>query len=106
MKYLLAIYGDESAQESMPPEAFEANMKEWFDYDEQIRSSLNVLSGSALEPSSRSRSRAPSFGYVGARIPLPGLTEATERVFREEYGRVFATLVRIFGDFDVAEEAI
>ncbi len=33
-------------------------------------------------------------------------TEVAERVFREEYGRVFATLVRVFGDFDVAEEAI
>ncbi len=33
-------------------------------------------------------------------------TEVAERIFREEYGRVFATLVRVFGDFDVAEEAI
>ena len=34
------------------------------------------------------------------------VTEVAEEVFREEYGRVFATLVRAFGDFDVAEEAI
>ena len=33
-------------------------------------------------------------------------SQAAEKVFREEYGRVFATLVRVFGDFDVAEEAI
>ena len=30
---------------------------------------------------------------------------AVERVFREEYGRLIATLVRRFGDLDVAEEA-
>jgi RNA polymerase sigma-70 factor (ECF subfamily) len=30
---------------------------------------------------------------------------ATERIFREEYGRVVASLVRRFGDIDVAEEA-
>ena len=30
---------------------------------------------------------------------------AVERVFREEYGRLIATLVRRFGDIDVAEEA-
>jgi RNA polymerase sigma-70 factor, ECF subfamily len=30
---------------------------------------------------------------------------AVERVFREEYGRVIASLVRRFGDIDVAEEA-
>ena len=37
---------------------------------------------------------------------MNGPTEVAEKVFREEYGRVFATLVRVFGDFDVAEEAI
>ena len=34
------------------------------------------------------------------------VAQVAERVFREEYGRVFASLVRAFGDFDVAEEAI
>ncbi len=28
-----------------------------------------------------------------------------DRVFREEHGRVVATLVRYFGDIDVAEDA-
>ena len=32
--------------------------------------------------------------------------ETIDHVFREEYGRVVATLVRVFGDLDVAEEAI
>ncbi|MFI7127658.1 RNA polymerase sigma factor [Nonomuraea sp. NPDC050153] len=31
---------------------------------------------------------------------------AVERVFREEYGRAVAVLVRVFGDIDVAEEAV
>jgi RNA polymerase sigma-70 factor (ECF subfamily) len=34
-----------------------------------------------------------------------GATAAVERVFREEYGRLIATLVRRFGDIDIAEEA-
>src|SRR5438874_10203250 len=29
-----------------------------------------------------------------------------ERVFREEYGRAVAVLVRVFGDIDLAEEAV
>src|SRR4029077_12907435 len=29
-----------------------------------------------------------------------------ERLFREEYGRAVAVLVRVFGDIDVAEEAV
>jgi RNA polymerase sigma-70 factor, ECF subfamily len=32
-------------------------------------------------------------------------SEAIERIFREEYGRVVASLVRRFGDIDIAEEA-
>jgi RNA polymerase sigma-70 factor (ECF subfamily) len=32
-------------------------------------------------------------------------TTAVERVFREEYGRLIAALVRRFGDIDIAEEA-
>lgn len=36
-----------------------------------------------------------------------GPTEATiELVFREAYGRILATLIRIFGDFDLAEDAL
>ncbi|MQA83397.1 MAG: sigma-70 family RNA polymerase sigma factor [Streptosporangiales bacterium] len=31
---------------------------------------------------------------------------AIERVFREEYGRAIAVLVRVFGDIDLAEEAV
>ena len=37
---------------------------------------------------------------------MTSASEAAERVFREEYGRVFASLVGTFGDFDTAEEAI
>ncbi len=37
---------------------------------------------------------------------MTSASEAAERVFREEYGLVFASLVRTFGDFDTAEEAI
>src|SRR5689334_439874 len=32
--------------------------------------------------------------------------ETLEKVFREEYGRVIATLIRISGSFDTAEEAL
>ncbi|HEV3263957.1 MAG TPA: RNA polymerase sigma factor [Acidimicrobiales bacterium] len=38
---------------------------------------------------------------------MPGLAVSEiERVFREEYGRSVAVLVRVFGDLDVAEEAV
>jgi RNA polymerase sigma-70 factor (ECF subfamily) len=38
---------------------------------------------------------------------MPGLAvSAIEHVFREEYGRAVAVLVRVFGSIDVAEEAV
>src|SRR5580704_18316513 len=43
----------------------------------------------------------------GAETAVTGLPEAgVERVFREEYGRAVAVLVRSFGDIDIAEEAV
>src|SRR6476659_2280912 len=36
---------------------------------------------------------------------MEGGTAAVERVFREEYGRLIASLIRRFGDIDIAEEA-
>jgi len=35
----------------------------------------------------------------------PDSTAAIERIYREEYGRIVASLVRRFGDIDIAEEA-
>jgi RNA polymerase sigma-70 factor (ECF subfamily) len=37
---------------------------------------------------------------------MPNFPEAIEQVFRAEYGRAVAVLVRVFGDIDVAEEAV
>jgi RNA polymerase sigma-70 factor, ECF subfamily len=31
---------------------------------------------------------------------------AVERIYREDYGRILATLIRVFGDFDLAEDAL
>ena len=40
--------------------------------------------------------------------PSDSIVDATdlERIFREESGRVVATLVRLFGDIDIAEEMV
>ena len=38
---------------------------------------------------------------------MPAIDAADlERIFREESGRVVATLVRLFGDIDIAEEMV
>src|SRR5918912_1977399 len=38
--------------------------------------------------------------------PEAPTAQAVERVFREQYGRMLATLIRVFGDFDLAEDAL
>ena len=54
MEYLLATYGDEKAQEQLraSPEQMEAVMGAWFQYDDQIRKALKVISANALQPTS------------------------------------------------------
>jgi RNA polymerase sigma-70 factor (ECF subfamily) len=40
-------------------------------------------------------------------LPQPAdPTDVVERLFREESGRTVATLIRVFGDFDIAEDAV
>ena len=37
---------------------------------------------------------------------MPMVTdEAVEQVYQSEWGRILATLIRLFGDFELAEEA-
>src|ERR1043166_2826831 len=83
------------------------------------RRSSSVASGSSKLPTStprsRSRSGHPRPAWARSRCgrsrPSRGgnVSAATgdlERIFREESGRVVATLVRLFGDIDLAEEMV
>src|SRR5258705_7386848 len=38
-------------------------------------------------------------------VRMPAASEILEQVFREEYGRIVATLIRLSGSFDLAEES-
>lgn len=50
MKYLLAIYSQESAEADIPPEQMDPYMQEWFQYDADLRAAVDVLAGNALHP--------------------------------------------------------
>jgi RNA polymerase sigma-70 factor (ECF subfamily) len=45
-------------------------------------------------------------GAAGLRYGVPVATRRLEDVFRAEHGRILATLIRLLGDFDAAEEAL
>ena len=84
--------------------------------------STSAASGSSRSPTSTPPSSWPSEasvacdGAVEVRRSRPSprpepplacaIARDLERVFREEHGRVVATLIRLFGDIDVAEEAV
>jgi RNA polymerase sigma-70 factor (ECF subfamily) len=47
-----------------------------------------------------------AFGNCATLVSMQRASETLEKVFREEYGRIIATLIRISGSFDLAEEAL
>src|SRR4051794_12565087 len=49
---------------------------------------------------------ATTAGPAAATAGLPAATADIERIFRAEYGRAVAVLVRLLGDIDLAEEAV
>jgi RNA polymerase sigma-70 factor (ECF subfamily) len=67
-------------------------------------------------PDSRRRGRGPPGhelrhagrlrGARGGRGLVVGSTDVVDRLFRHESGRAVATLIRVLGDFDAAEEAV
>ena len=52
MKYLLLIYGDESAYASMSETEMQADMAAWWEFDSAIKESGASSSGEALQPTS------------------------------------------------------
>lgn len=50
MQYILLIYGDEKAWESLPPETRDKSMQEWFDYTQWLKDSGWYVAGDALAP--------------------------------------------------------
>src|SRR5260370_3580268 len=38
-------------------------------------------------------------------LPMDNTAAGIERFYREEFGRILATLIRVLGDFDLAEDA-
>jgi hypothetical protein len=52
MRYLLLIYGDETATPQLAPEAMAAEMKRWTDYTDWLKQKGWHLGGEALHPTS------------------------------------------------------
>src|SRR5207249_5445445 len=62
------------------------------------------LSASTSESSGRVQIDTPSPKYLQSGMSADATT-AVEEVYRSDWGRIVATLIRLVGDFDLAEEA-
>jgi RNA polymerase sigma-70 factor (ECF subfamily) len=60
--------------------------------------------GRRLRGGGRGRCRRRGVGELTE--PAPTARDVVDRLFREEQGRAVATLIRVLGDFDLAEEAV
>ena len=56
-----------------------------------------------VEPAVAGSTRPPPFSYNSSM--LPSASVAIETVYRSDWGRIVATLIRLIGDFDLAEES-
>ena len=54
-KYVLTLWGDESAWESLTPEQVQQEMGRWDEYDRQARAAGVMLGGEGLEPSATAK---------------------------------------------------
>ena len=168
MKYLLALFGDESRYAEATPEQRTDWMAAWDGFTKATIDAGVHLGGEGLQPSATAtkveideggtpvvsdgpfaETKEQLAGYYlldcadlddvlawAKRIPMPGGTrgdpagdglrepglrgaqqrgggravgppaEEVDRLFRRESGRAVATLIRVLGDFDLAEEAV
>jgi hypothetical protein len=56
MRYLLLIYGDETAYANMSEEELQADMQKWWEYDAAIKESGASPGGEALQPTATATS--------------------------------------------------
>jgi hypothetical protein len=54
-KYVLLLWGDESAWESWTPEQMQQQMKRWEEYDREARAAGALMGGEGLEPSTAAK---------------------------------------------------
>jgi hypothetical protein len=119
MRYLLSIYGDERAFETLSPEALEANMQRWTDYTAWLQEQGWMQAGDALQSTDHATSVRISDGervvtdgpfaetkeQLGGYylIDVPNLDDAIEAAARCP-GAVTGTIeVRPIMEFDAPE---
>jgi RNA polymerase sigma-70 factor (ECF subfamily) len=63
-----------------------------------------IISSSSVSRAASEEIDTPARKYLQWRMPLDAV-RAIEEVYRSEWGRIVASLIRLVGDFDLAEEA-
>jgi hypothetical protein len=64
MKFLLTLWGDESAWENLSPEESKAELARWFAYSSEAEAAGVLLGGEGLQPTSAARTVRLAGGIV------------------------------------------
>src|SRR6266571_4087834 len=118
MRYMLLIYDEETKVAKMSKPERGAIHQEYGEFIDDIRKKGAFLAGDPLQPTSTATTVRGKNGktittdgpFAETKEQLGGyfIVEAKniDEIFRTEYGRILATLIRVLGDFDVAEDAL
>ena len=102
MKYMLLIYADANGWDELSEDEQRAIYRDYM----AVTDDPAVRCG---RPRCRARDRGAHPGRAPRRRdrgpPGAGAVAILDRVFKEEWGRVLASLIGFLGDFDLAEEA-
>jgi len=60
----------------------------------------------ACAPRASTNERGHSAGWARFDVPMEDLSETLHRIYKTESSRILATLIRLLGDFDLAEDAM
>jgi hypothetical protein len=83
MKYLLAIFGDESGWDDVTPEAMQAAMEPWNQFERELYDSGARIAGEGLQPSST----ATTIRFPGD--AEPAVTDGPFAETKEQLGGVY-----------------
>jgi RNA polymerase sigma-70 factor, ECF subfamily len=107
MKYLCLAYGNRGAMEAMPPKELESLGRECMPFMEELHKAGTILFDEGLTWESTvirpKNGTAPVSEVDGS---AKRVRETVDALYRSDSRRVLATLIRLLGDFDLAEEAL
>src|SRR6478752_5587894 len=111
MQFMLALIAEERSWEDVTPDEVKKNLAEMGQFNAELTEAGAMVFGAGLQERATGTTVHYGDGEQGTDREGGSLVAAeresvVDRTFRHESGRAVATLIRVTGDFDLAEEAV